>query len=422
MFNKRTLAIIKRELQSKLLSRSFILMTFLVPIFLFGILALQTLFVSIEGDENTSLKIFTEDSSLISDLEKSFVESEAVQKDKYKISVETINENGLQVILKNYKEDLLNNKITGIVFISKEAMGNKEVEYYSKNPSSYSIFNKIRDAINTVLINQYFAGKNFSDEEISFARKNVDFKGFRISTEEGIEEEGYGNQILAYLFTFLLYFSLILLGSMIMRSVVEEKNNRIVEILLSSVNAKELMSGKILGSSITGLAQMFIWLIPVMLLISTSWFVLPKEFTLGISSFHIIYFLVNYFIGLLTFLGLFAAVGAIFDNDQDAQSGMWPVMLLIMIPFFMSFSLRNNPDNTLGLISSMAPFSSIIVMPARMTLTEIPLWQFAVAVSVNIIFVVFIFILAGKIYRIGILTTGKKPSWAEVVKWLKLDY
>lgn len=422
MFNKKTLTIIKRELQAKLLSRSFILMTVLVPIFLFGIIGLQTLFVNIEGDENTSLKIFTEDISLNAELEKNFAESDAVKNDKYKISIETINQNELDNILKNYKEDLLNNKITGIVFISNEAMNNKEVKYYSKNPSSYSIFNKIGGTINTVLINKYFFDRNFSEEEISFARKNVDFKGFRVSKDEGIEEEGYGNQILAYLFTFLLYFSLLFLGSMVMRSVVEEKNNRIVEILLSSVNAKELMSGKILGNSITGLVQMFIWLIPVMLLISTSWFVLPKEFTIGVSSFHIIYFLINYFIGLLTFLGLFAAVGAIFDNDQDAQAGMWPVMLLIMIPFFMSFSLRNNPDNTLGLISSMAPFSSIIIMPARMTLTDIPLWQFAVAVAINIIFVLLIFKIAGKIYRIGILTTGKKPSWTEVVKWMKLDY
>lgn len=422
MFNRKTLTIIKRELQTKLLSRTFIIMTVLVPLFMFGIIGLQTFFVSIEGDSNTILKVLTADASLQPGLENAFSESDAVKKDNYKIEVETITEAGLQDLLARFKNDLLNNKLSGIVFIPNEALSDKNIQYYSKYPNNYSILNKIRNSINIVLIDKYFAGKDFTDEEISFARKNIDFKGYRVSKDENIEEEGFGNQILAYLFTFLLYFSLLITGSMTMRAAIEEKTSRIVEVLLSSVNAKELMTGKILGNTLTALIQMFIWLIPVMLVISTSWFALPQNLTLGITGFHIIYFLFNYFLGLLTFLGLFVMVGSIFDNEQDTQSGMWPVMLLIMIPFFMAFSLRNNPDNMLGLVASMAPFSSIIIMPARMTLTDIPLWQFAIAVAVNILVVIFIFNLAGKIYRIGILTTGKKPSWAEVIKWLKMDY
>ena len=422
MFNRRTLTIIKRELQTKLLSRSFILMTVLVPLFMFGIIGLQTFFVSIEGDSNTALKVYVEDASLVHGLENILTESDAVKKDNYKITVENISEQDLKIKLADYKLDMLNNKLSGVIFIPAKALTDKSIQYYSKNPNNYSILNKIRSSINTVLLDSYFAARDLSEEEISFARMRVDFTGFRISTDENIEEEGFGNQILAYLFTFLLYFSLLFTGSLAMRAAMEEKTSRIVEILLSSVNAKELMTGKILGNTITALIQMFIWLIPVIMIISTSWFVLPKEFTFGITGFHILYFLFNYLLGLLTFLGLFVAVGSIFDNEQDTQSGMWPIMLLIMIPFFMAFSLRNNPDNMLGLVASMAPFSSIIVMPARMTLTDIPLWQFAVAVTVNIAIIYFIFNLAGKIYRIGILSTGKKPSWAEVIKWIKLEY
>ncbi|MBU2491929.1 MAG: ABC transporter permease [Bacteroidetes bacterium] len=422
MFNKRILTIIKRELQTKLLSRTFIIMTLLVPLFLFGIIGMQTFFVGIEGDAGTSLKVFTEDNSINTMLEKAFNESDAVKNDKYKIDVETVSAAELDKILEFFKNDLLNNKISGIIFIPNNALTDKSVQYYSKYPNNYTILYKIRNSINTVLIDKYFEGKSFSEEEISFARKNVDYKGFRVSKEEAIEEEGFGNQVLAYLFTFLLYFSLLFTGTTAMRAAVEEKTSRIVEVLLSSINAKELMTGKILGNTITALIQMFIWLIPVMLLISTTWFVLPKELSIGINSFHIIYFLLNYCFGLLTFLGLFIMVGSIFDNEQDAQSGLFPIMLLIMVPFFMAFSLRNNPDNTLGLISSMAPFSSIIVMPARMTLTDIPLWQFGIAVAVNISVVLLIFALAGKIYRVGILSTGKKPSWKEVIKWLKFNY
>jgi len=122
---------------------------------------------------------------------------------------------------------------------------------------------------------------------------------------------------------------------------------------------------------------------------------------------------------LITFLGLFATVGAIFDNEQDAQSGIWPIMMLVMIPFFISISMLKNPDTLLANVTSLLPFSSIIVMPARMSLVEIPLWQFALSIVVNVATMLLIFPFAGKIYRVGILLTGKKPQWSEVFKWLK---
>jgi ABC-2 type transport system permease protein len=182
------------------------------------------------------------------------------------------------------------------------------------------------------------------------------------------------------------------------------------------------MTGKIIGTSITGVAQMFIWLIPLMLVISSSIFVLPKDFTIDVNLLQVAYVLFNFLIGLITFLGLFATAGAVFDNVQDAQSGMWPIMLLIVIPFFIGFSLVFNPENTIGIVASMLPFASIIVMPARLTLVDVPSWQFALAVFVNLSTLALIFPLAGKIYRVGILMSGKKPKLGEVVGWLKYKY
>src|SRR5690606_5538558 len=110
--------------------------------------------------------------------------------------------------------------------------------------------------------------------------------------------------------------------------------------------------------------------------------------------------------------GLFATIGAIFDNDQDAQSGIWPIMMLIMIPFFIGIALIGNPGNKIGIIASMLPFSSLIVMPARMTLIDVPSWQIIFSFIINIIVMFVIFFIAGKIYRVGVLMTGKKPQWS----------
>ena len=420
MFNRRTLAIIKRELREKLFSRAFILMTLLVPIFLFAILGMQTFFISMGGDTKANIEIISETPQLTGALVKSFQEQNDVKTGNLKVSFSTGTKSEFDTRLNSLKKDILNDKLTGIVFIPDSALKDKKIEYFSKNPNNTSLFNRIKQPINKALIEVYFTGQNLSEAQISFARASVDFNGFRISADKEIHQEGIGNTIVAFLFTFLLYFSLILLGTMIMRSVVQEKNNRIVEVLLSSASSTELMVGKILGNSITGVVQMFIWLLPLMAIISTSWFILPEELTLSITMGNIVFVLFNYFIGLITFLGLFASVGSIFDNDQDAQSGVWPVTILIMIPFFISLSLNDNPGNTIAKIASMFPFASIIVMPARIAITDVPAIQIVISILVSIATMLAIFPIAGKIYRVGVLMTGKKPKWSEVVKWLKV--
>jgi len=115
-------------------------------------------------------------------------------------------------------------------------------------------------------------------------------------------------------------------------------------------------------------------------------------------------------------------VGSIFETAQEAQSGMWPILMLIIFPFFIAMSMVKNPANPLAQIASMFPFASIIVMPARMTLMDVPMWQFFLSIVVSIATIFAIFPIAGKIFRVGILRTGKKPKWSEVIRWLKYKY
>jgi ABC-2 type transport system permease protein len=206
-----------------------------------------------------------------------------------------------------------------------------------------------------------------------------------------------------------------------MAAVNEEKVSRVVEVVLSSVSTAELMAGKIIGSAIAGFAQMFIWLIPVVLITSGSLplIVALSELNIQLDISMLAYFLLNYLIGVLTFLSIFSAFGAMFDTPQDAQSSMFPVMLLIVVPFFLAFSVVNNPTSMLGVVGSMLPFFAILVMPARMVLIDVPLWQFALAVLVNLATLYFVVLLCGKIYRFTILMTGKQPSWKEIYKWIR---
>jgi ABC-2 type transport system permease protein len=419
MFNYRTLSIIKRELREKLFSKTFIFMTILLPVLMFGLIGFQTLLVSYEGDVNIKLEVITETEMLTSELENEFKTRSFVKDSSYNITYKTLSEEKFADHLTSRNEDLVSEELTGIIFIPENALSDKKIGYYSKTPKNISLIRRVSPAINQVLVKSFFEGRDITETELTYAGSNVDFTEYKISKGDKVEEEGVGNLILAYIFAFLLYISLLVMGSMTMQSVIQEKSNRIVEVLLSSVSSKELMTGKILGASITGVMQMAIWLLPIVALISTTWFVLPAKFVLDISLYHVLYLLLNFFIGLITFLGLFATIGSIFENAQEAQSGMWPIMMMIIIPFFIALSMVQNPANPIAEISSMLPFASIMVMPVKMTLVDVKLWQFILSIIVNIATIILIFPAAGKIFRIGILSTGKKPSWTEVAKWLR---
>lgn len=419
MFTKGFLAVLKQELKIRLFSKTFIIMTLLIPIFMFAILGLQTFLYTFDGEESVTLKVISEDEALLPELEKTFGEADFVRDSIYTIDYLSLQSSSLESYLDTSKSGLLSEKITGIIYIPSEALQNKQLSYYSKNPMNKKLFDKIDQVFNKVLLKMYFEGKDVTSDEIAYAQRGIDFKPFRVSEDEEIAEAGAGNMILSFLFTFLLYFSILFIGQMMMRSVVEEKTNRIVEILLSSVDSFELISGKIIGTAIMGVLQMLIWLSPLILLISSSWFLLPQKFTLSLDMGSVLYFLINYLFGLVTFLGLFAAVGSIFDNEQDTQSGVFPIVILIMIPFFISIALQTNPNNPIAYITSMLPFTAIMVMPARVAMVDVPLWEFVVSLVVNFITMAGIFWVASKVYRIGIMVTGKKPKWSEVISWLK---
>jgi len=420
MFNRRTITIVKRELKAKLFSKTFIIMTLLVPVFIFGLFGIQIFIYSVSEEENPNLLIVSETENISRRLKNEFDEYSEVKSGNYRISYETLDTSAFAERLKGLKADLLSETLTGVVYVPEAALANKNVKYYSPNPSNQALFNKIKPGINKALINIYFEDKKLTREEVDYARNNVDITGYRITKDQKVEEEGVGNLVALFLFSFLLYMALIFSGQTTMHSVVEEKSSRIVEVLLSSASGTELMAGKIIGVVITEVVQMIIWLLPVILLITTSWFVLPADIIFKLDLSFILYFLFNYTIALFTFVGLFATVGAIFDNPQDAQSGVWPLMILVIFPFLIAISLQSNPQSSVAKITSLLPFTSLLVMPARLTLVQVPTLEVIASVVINLAVLFAIFPLAGKIYRVGIMVTGKKPKWSEVRRWLKI--
>lgn len=418
LYNYRILAVIKRELREKLMSKAFIFMTLLMPLIMFGIMGLQALMTLYQGDKGTKIEIVTESQELTGEFKMAFAGLEFVEDKSWTITYNTIPGKKLEPYVESRKKELLSDKLTGIIFVPPAALKDKKIDYYAKTPNKLTVSQKMNGPINNVLIDQYFSEKVLTEEELKFVRMSVRFNNFKVSKEKEIEPQGVGNMILAFVFAFLLYMSLIMSGTMTMTSVLEEKTSKVVEVLLSSVNSKELMTGKIIGSSITTLAQMIIWLLPLFVLVTTTWITLPESVKIDISFGHLAYFFINFFLGVMIFQGLFAAVGAIFNDTQETQSGAFPVILLILIPFIISFSMIQNPDNPIAVIASYVPFSTVLVMPCRYTLVDMSFIYPLLSCLINVVTLILTFHVAGKVYRIGILRTGTKPTWREVFRWV----
>lgn len=418
-FSFRTMAIIKRELKAQVMTKTFIFTTIFVPIIMVGLMSLQTFLMMFEDKKDINIEVFVENPALVQMINDEFETSDDFNRDIFHLKATKKSREQLDQYIVDNKPDLLKAAVNGVFFLPQGEKFDKEIEYYSANPKNTNITRKVNRLINSVLVEHHFSGKSVSEDDIAYARERMDLQNFKISEKEEVEKDNYGAFVLAGVLAFMLYMSLIMIGMQILKAVIEEKENRVVEVLLSSVHADELMSAKIVATTCAGLLQIVIWMLPFIFVSVTSLLVLPEKLQFSISLFQIGYFILNYGIGLVTFLGLYAAVGAIFDNMSEAQQGAMPIMFLILIPFYICFTLLKDPTNSIAQVSSMIPFASIIVLPVRMAIIDVPMWEIGVGTLVNIATLLFVFSFAGKIYRIGVLKTGKKPKWKEVYRWIK---
>ena len=262
-------------------------------------------------------------------------------------------------------------------------------------------------------------------------------------SEDGSERES--SVSLAYaigiLFTMTIYMFIIMYGSMVMQGVSEEKTNRIVEIMVSSVRPFDLMMGKIIGIGLVGLTQLFLWGILTMVgfTVIGLFFGAGAEATVAmqqggaatagemgewmakLQSFNfseiLFFFVVYFFGGYLLYASLFAAIGSVIDHPEDAQQFMTPVILILVFALYAGIYSIENPDGPLAFWCSMIPFTSPVVMMMRIPY-EIPLWQTLFSVFLLFASAVGLTWFSAKIYRIGILMYGKKPNLKEIIRWI----
>ena len=431
----KLLLIVQREFIAKVRNKSFIVMTFLSPLIFLGMTFLIGYLSSLNKDEATKIAIYDEGnilkSSLKSDKETAFTDLSFMP---FKVAKDTAS--------KSYE---------GLLFIPKTATIQdlkSKVQYISDESASAEFISNIEFVVDSILTQDNFKTNNLDISKIEKAKVESTLQLSKYSGDaslKGINEIKIG---LGFVFGYLIMMFIIIYGNFVMRSVIEEKTNRIIEIVISSVKPFQLMMGKIIGNSLAGILQFTIWAIvgtSVFFIVSTFFgaetaasanseavklatensglmsklpLYLDELGNLPIATIiisFIFYFIGGYFL----YSSLYAAIGAAVDNETDSQQFLLPIIMPLMLGVYIGFfTVANDPHGNIATIFSMIPFTSPIVMLMRIPF-GVPTWQ--IIVSLVLLFATFVGVVwfASKIYRVGILMYGKKPTWKELYKWLK---
>ncbi|WP_396198768.1 ABC transporter permease [Flavobacterium sp.] len=431
----KLLLIVQREFIAKVRNKSFIVMTFLSPLIFLGMSFLIGYLSSINKDEATKIAIYDQGnilkSSLKSDKETAFTDLSSMP---FKVAKDTAS--------KSYE---------GLLFIPKTATIQDlktKVEYISDESASAEFISNIEYVVDSILTQDNFKTNNLDISKIENAKVESTLQLSKYSGDaslKGINEIKIG---LGFVFGYLIMMFIIIYGNFVMRSVIEEKTNRIIEIVISSVKPFQLMMGKIIGNSLAGILQFTIWAIvgtSIFFIVSTFFgaetaaTVNPEAVKLATENSGlmaklplylnelgnlpiatIIISFIFYFIGgYFLYSSLYAAIGAAVDNETDSQQFLLPIIMPLMLGVYIGFfTVANDPHGNIATIFSMIPFTSPIVMLMRIPF-GVPTWQ--IIVSLVLLFATFVGVVwfASKIYRVGILMYGKKPTWKELYKWLK---
>ena len=425
----KILLVLKREYLTRVKTKSFVLSTLLTPlafILMMGIIV----YVSISDTEVTkTVGVVDETGLLFGNLKE---QNPTRYYDVSDLSTDSIRSN------------VLNGEIDGYIVLNEMNINNmKEPTLIYGGSGGISFIRSVESDIRGVLREEKLARSNISDEVRSIFETRYTIDSMKLTEEGEKQDNAKFGAIFGFILGLLIFVGVFGYGAVLMRGVIEEKTNRIVEVIASSVKPIELMVGKLFGICALAVTQFGIWIVSYIglsiaaapiaaIFLDAKTIHLPPEALEATASFDpskleafvvdpilFIYFLVFFIIGFLIYAGIFAAIGAAVDSEQDTQQFMFPVMAPIMIGYFFNLRIIENPDSTIAVIGSMFPLTAPINMISRIAATEVPFIQIVASLFLMILTFVGLMWLAAKIYRVGILMYGKKPSYKELAKWIR---
>ncbi len=420
----KMLVIAKREYVTRVKTKGFWIATVLLPVFMLSMTLLPALVMS---KAKTSHRVVIVDATgeVAGPLREKLEKREASGRGEIRFEMETRSPAAdTEAQRAALDRQVLNGDINSWVWVTRDGLDRGKVEYHSENISNFATQSVLENALTDVVRRAKLTAAGLDPDQIEGLDRSIGLNTIRITESGSREERGEAGFIFAYLLFFLLYIVLIIYGQQVMQGVLEEKTSRVVEVVISSASPFELMLGKLIGICCTGLTQLAVWLGTVAvvtapgIVASIAW--LPSDFqipTLPVSL--ILHFFALFLLGFFVFASFYAAIGASFNSAQEAQQLSTFAIMFLIAPFIFMMPVINDPDSTLAVVTSLIPVFTPLVMMLRLAVKAPPWWQIVLAYTLTGGFTLFMIWVAARIYRVGILMYGKKPTVQEILRWTR---
>lgn len=421
--------VIAREFNAKVRNKSFIVMTFLSPLLFVAVAAIIGYLSSLRS-EIRHIAVYDE---LGHEMTEWDYEGYVFEKSR----IGDIN---------FLKKEVLADKVYGVLYIPKNTSAAQPPLFISEDSPSIGLLNHIETVIADQLTHDNWRANGLDLAKIDAGRAQVQVNVTRATGESSLRGLNEIKMVIGGMFGYLIMMFIMIYGNMVMRSVIEEKTNRIIEIIVSSVKPYTLMMGKVVGTALAGILQFLIWsVIGIgLLVVATQFMGAETTATQALDAAQkmdpsmqdtiqqylhefwklplfttIISFLLYFIGGYFLYSSFYAAIGAAVDNETDSQQFLFPIMMPLILGVYIGFfTVINEPHGTIATVFSFIPLTSPIVMLMRIPF-GVPLWQIALSLAILVLTFLAVIWVAARIYRVGILMYGKKPTWKELLRWIK---
>ncbi|WP_297098179.1 ABC transporter permease [uncultured Draconibacterium sp.] len=441
-----TLLILKQEYLKRVKKKSFIILTILMPFLIAGVYGLVIYFSIKDDTEERKIAVYDATNLFLGEFsEEGTTSYHFIPKEEYA----------------TLKTNLKGSGYYGVLFIPSDIYSNNQAQLFSEKQLPFELTEQIERKLSRFIENDKRqkvieeSGIPDLEDRLSKTRTSVNLSTLKISQSgETKKSSSVVAFIASYAMGLIIYFFVFMYGAMVMRSVMEEKKSRIIEVIISSVKPSQLMAGKIIGTALVGLTQVAIWLIlgGIGLVVVQSFFFTPEsaqqmgqsimesqgqmnpaamqaaqsnqvmevmEMIGNLNLPLILFSFVFYFLaGYLLYSALLGAVGAAVDNDEDSQQMVFPVTFPLILSIMLLFPIAKNPEGPLAFWCSIIPFTSPVAMMARVPY-DLPIWELLLSMGLLVLTTIVCIMAAAKIYRIGLLMYGKKVNIKELIKWLR---
>jgi ABC-2 type transport system permease protein len=409
-----TWLIAKREYLERIRARSFVIMTILIPALMGGLLFGSSILGG-RGSSNSgsTIKVITQDARFGLDLK-----DELEDRKGSKIEVDVISPPGPNT-RSDLDRELKSKDLDGYLWVtpaatsSSIAQGRATFEWVPRSKVSASLKGTIGDAVRAVLTREGLTHQGMGASDVDALMQQVDLDSSQ-SSKNDITDSATAS---AFGLFFLMYFVILFYGMNVARSIIEEKTSRIFEVLLATIRPEEMMAGKVLGVGAVGLTQVGIWLTAALLYAGTG--LMASNMPFHLTAAQVIFFIIFFLLGYILYSSLAAALGAMNSSEQELQQMNIFLMLPLIACSTVIFRVVSDPDGTLARVFSFFPFCTPLIMYARIAVKQPPWYEIAGSIAGLVLTICAVLWFASRVYRIGILMYGKRPSLPEILRWVK---